>query len=80
VVVIDEIGKMELFSTAFKDAVLEAFNSKKRVLGTIMSTSHSWADGIKRHPNVALIAVTRANREQVLKQVISWLEAPITDG
>ncbi len=80
VVVIDEIGKMELFSPSFKDAVLEALNSKKRVLGTIMLTSHPWANGIKRHADVALITVTRANREQVLKQVISWLESPITEG
>ena len=79
VVVIDEIGKMEFFSPSFKDAVLEALNSKKRVLGTIMFTSHPWANGIKRHADVALITVTRANREQVLKQVISWLEAPITE-
>ena len=78
VVVIDEIGKMELFSPAFKDAVLEALDSKKRVLGTIMFTSHPWADGIKRHPDVALITVTRANRQQVLEQVLRWLRSPIT--
>ncbi len=76
VVVIDEIGKMELFSPAFKDAVLEALDSKKRVLGTIMFTSHPWADDIKRHPDFALITVTRANRQQVLARIVSWLEAP----
>jgi len=79
VVVIDEIGKMELFSPSFKDAVLEALDSEKRVLGTIMLTSQPWADGIKRHANTALITVTRANREQILARVISWLEAP-TNG
>ena len=78
VVVIDEIGKMELFSPSFKDAVLEALNSKKRVLGTIMFTSHPWADDIKRHPDVALITVTRANRQQVLEQVLRWIRSPIT--
>ncbi len=76
VVVIDEIGKMELFSPSFKDAVLEALDSRKRMLGTIMFASHPWADDIKRHPDVALITVTRANREQVLERVVSWLEAP----
>ena len=79
VVVIDEIGKMELFSPSFKDVVLEALDSEKRVLGTIMFTFHPWADGIKRHANTALITVTRANREKILAQVISWLEAP-TNG
>lgn len=78
VVVIDEIGKMELFSPSFKDAVLEALDSKKRVLGTIMFTSHHWADDIKRHADVALITVTRANRQQVLAQVLRWIRSPIT--
>ncbi len=75
-VVVDEIGKMELFSPYFKEAVLEAINSEKRVLGTIMLTSHPWADRIKQHPNVALISVTRVNQRQVLEQVLEWLKAP----
>ena len=72
-VVIDEIGKMELFSPAFKQAVLEAIDSNKRVLGTIMLPSHPWADEIKRHPNVASITVTRMNHRQVLEHVLQWL-------
>jgi nucleoside-triphosphatase THEP1 len=72
-VVIDEIGKMELFSPAFKQAVLEAIDSNKRVLGTIMLHSHPWADEIKRHPDVASITVTRINHRQVLEHVLQWL-------
>jgi nucleoside-triphosphatase len=78
-VVIDEIGKMELFSPHFKEAVLAAINSNKRVLGTIMLSSHPWADEIKRHPNVALITLSRMNRGQVLEQVLQWLKAPINE-
>ncbi|MFQ5987800.1 MAG: NTPase, partial [Dehalococcoidia bacterium] len=74
-VVVDEIGKMELFSPSFREAVLEAIDGGKRVLGTIMLTSHPWADRIKRHPNVALISVTRMNQRQVLEQVLAWLKA-----
>ena len=36
VVLIDEIGKMELFSEKFKRVVLKALNSENKVLGTIM--------------------------------------------
>ena len=32
-VVVDEIGKMELFSVAFREAVTEALSGDKRVLG-----------------------------------------------
>jgi len=74
-VVIDEIGKMELFSPAFKEAVLEAINSGKRVLCTIMLSSHPWADKIKRHPDVVLIPLTRVNRKQVLEQVLEWVRS-----
>src|SRR4030043_458341 len=35
-IVIDEIGKMELFSPHFREAVLKAVDSGKKVLGTIM--------------------------------------------
>lgn len=79
-VVIDEIGKMELFSPYFKEAVLEAINNGRRVLGTIMLSSHPWADQIKRHPNVVTITVARTNHQEVLEQVLRWLDSPINDS
>ncbi len=75
VVVIDEIGKMELFSPAFREAVMEAIESGKLVLGTIMFKPHPWADKIKHHPSVKLILVDRTNRQQVLEQVIQRIES-----
>ncbi len=74
-VIIDEIGKMELYSPSFREAVTEAINSDKRVLGTIMLSPYPWADEIKRHPNVAVIPVTMMNRSQVLKQVLEWVKS-----
>jgi len=79
-VVIDEIGKMELFSPAFKEAVLAAIDSEKRVLGTIMLPSHPLADEIKRHPDVVTITVTRMNHRQVLEQVLDWLKSPTKES
>jgi nucleoside-triphosphatase len=75
VVVIDEIGKMELFSQSFQEAVLEALNSEKKVLGTIMLASHPWADKIKQRPDVEIIKVMRFNRSEVLAKVLAWLKA-----
>jgi len=74
-VVIDEIGKMELFSAKFREAVLEIIDRGKRLLGTIMLSPNPWADAIKRKPQVNLIAVTRANHQQVLAELRYWLEA-----
>jgi len=73
-VVVDEIGKMELFSANFREAVLRIIDSGKRVLGTIMLNSNPWADTIKLKPQVKVIAITQANYHQVLKDLLEWLE------
>jgi nucleoside-triphosphatase len=62
-VVIDEIGKMEAASPAFRAAVEEALRSPAPVLGTIMAAAQPWADAIKADPAVTLVPVTRANRD-----------------
>ena len=74
-VVVDEIGKMELFSANFREAVLQIIGSGRRVIGTIMLNSNPWADAIKRQPQVNLITVTRANYHQVLEELLRWLKA-----
>ncbi|MFQ6057418.1 MAG: NTPase [Anaerolineae bacterium] len=72
-IVIDEIGKMELFSATFKAAVREAIESQATVLGTIMLRSHPWADDIKRHPHVTLLHVTPANRDTLAEEILARL-------
>jgi nucleoside-triphosphatase THEP1 len=74
-VVVDEIGKMELFSTGFREAVLQIIGSGKRVLGTIMLAANPWADAIKLKPQVNIIEVTRANHHEVLEELVRWLKA-----
>jgi len=66
-VVVDEIGKMELLSANFREAVWQVINSGKKVLGR--------ADAIKGQPQVNLIEVTRANRQRVLEELLLWLKA-----
>ena len=74
-VVIDEIGKMELFSMRFRETAAGIINSGAKVLGTIMSSPNPWADDIKRQPQVKLITVTRANHPQVLEELSLWLKS-----
>lgn len=78
IVVLDEIGKMELFSSSFKDAVIEALESGKKVLGTIMLAPHPWADKIKARQDVGIIKVTRLNRNEVVNQVLAWIGASLS--
>ncbi len=72
-IVIDEIGKMELLSPQFKEVVLQALGSGKRVLGTIMLGPHPFADEIKRHHEVKTLLVIRNNRNEVLGEILNWL-------
>jgi len=74
-VVVDEIGKMELFSAEFRETVQSVITSGKRLLGTIMLSPNPYADAIKRQPQVNLITVTRANHQEVLKELREWLSA-----
>jgi len=74
-VVVDEIGRMELFSDRFREAVLEIMNGGKRVLGTIMLQPHPWADAIKQKPQVNLVTLTRNNYQQVREELQKWLSA-----
>ena len=73
-IVIDEIGKMELFSPSFREAVLKAIDSGKKVLGTVMLSPHPFADDIKRHPGVKVIQLTRADHDQVLREILDWVK------
>ncbi len=74
IVVIDEIGKMELLSPEFKKVVREAIASGKRVLGTIMLKAHPWADEIKKLPRVKLVELTRTNYYRIQEDMRKWLE------
>ena len=79
-VVIDEIGKMELFSDKFKAAVLRAIESGKKLLGTIMLKPHPWADALKRRPEVDIIPVTHTNHKLAQEEIRRWLSTPDRDG
>ena len=72
-VIIDEIGRMELFSPDFRETVSEMIESGARILGTIMLNPNPWADTIKHHPQVNLIELKRDNRQQVLSELLHWL-------
>jgi nucleoside-triphosphatase len=72
-IIIDEIGKMELLSQQFKEVVVQAVDSGKRVLGTIMLNPHPFADQIKSRPEVRTLVVTRENRSKLLQDVLAHL-------
>ena len=73
VVVIDEIGPMEMLSRNFCNAVLDALDSPVDVLGTIVQRSTPFGDQIKRRTDVNLIEVRRDNRDELVDQILELL-------
>lgn len=79
-VVVDEIGKMELFSPSFRQAVLEALEGGRCLLGTILLGPHPYADAIKARPDVRVIELTETNRAEMRERVISLVRACLEKG
>lgn len=73
VVVVDEIGRMELLSAAFREVVQAVLDSPKLVLATVMAGPQPWVDALKARSNVTLVEVTPANRQTLPDQIIAWL-------
>jgi len=68
-IVIDEVGKMELFSKKFQQTLLRVLDSEKPLLGTIMQRDNSFTRNIKRRQDTEVITLTRANFDTVKEQV-----------
>ncbi len=71
--VVDEIGKMELLSPRFREAVLRALDAGRPVLASIMLSSHPFADALKARDDVCLIHLRPENRDRALSEVVSAL-------
>jgi nucleoside-triphosphatase len=73
-VVIDEIGKMEIYSEKFKSTVEAIFSeSNKKVLASIAISKIPFIDKIRRLPNISLFEVTIENREHLIKKIANSL-------
>jgi nucleoside-triphosphatase len=74
VVIVDEIGKMELFSGEFRGAVLKGVSSPKVVVATVMQKEHDWVTALKGMPQVTVWQVTESNRDDLPSRVLQWIE------
>jgi len=71
VVIIDEIGPMELTSEAFKSAIQEAMDSDKPVIATVhYRATDVLIQSIKARPDAELIEITIQNRAELHKIII----------
>ena len=62
IIILDEIGKMECFSLAFKQATTNAIDASNIVIGTITLGGDDFIREIKNRGNVEISEVTENNR------------------
>ncbi|PFX27426.1 Cancer-related nucleoside-triphosphatase [Stylophora pistillata] len=76
--IVDEIGKMELFSDCFVRAVRELFSSPQAtILATVPVTKQRpipFVDELKNRRDVTLIEVTKGTRDELVSDVVRLLE------
>ncbi len=72
-IVIDEIGKMELCSKAFREVVTEVMDSERCVLATIPVYRLSFVDALRRRPEVSTLKLTAANRDELPERLLALL-------
>lgn len=65
-VILDEIGPMEILSDPFKQTVVEILRAGHPLLGTIALKTHPFLDWVKRQDNVSLHHVTRTNQREII--------------
>jgi nucleoside-triphosphatase len=76
VVLIDELGKMELASGAFRDAVASSLAGDAPVVATVHAFRHPFTDLLKGRPDAEVLRLTRENRDQ-LPSLLAETLAPI---
>jgi nucleoside-triphosphatase len=65
VTIVDELGKMELASARFRDAVTGLLDTDAPLVATVHAFRHPFTDELKRRPGVELVRLTRANRDDL---------------
>jgi nucleoside-triphosphatase len=65
VVIIDELGKMELASQPFREAVSGLLDRPVPVVATVQSASHPFTDALKRRRDIETLRLATTNRNEL---------------
>jgi nucleoside-triphosphatase len=73
VILIDELGKMELASEAFREQVEALFDAPRTIVATVHVFRHPLTDGLKRRHDVERLRVTHGSRDALPQQLAARL-------
>jgi nucleoside-triphosphatase len=77
VVVVDELGRMELASAAFRDAMSDLLDREVAVVATVHVHRHPFTDALKRRPDLRVIRVTERSRDALPERLAAELVAAV---
>ena len=72
IIFIDEIGKMELFSERFRQAVLMALETRK-VVGTLKASSDEFSSRIAEREDTRIFELDRGKMENLVGEIVELL-------
>jgi nucleoside-triphosphatase len=72
-VVLDEVGKMESFSAAFRDAVLSLLAGDVPLLATVAVHGVGFPKKVRHDPRIVLVRMGRENRDAVVGELLRLL-------
>lgn len=73
IAIVDEIARMELASASFVDLLVRVLERPRPLVATVHVHEHAFTDGLLRRPDVQIIEVTEANRDELP----AWLAARV---
>ena len=76
-ILMDEIGVMEVGAPKFKESILRCLNSNIVVSGAIKYKSNTFLDTIRNRPDLELLYVNESNRDSLPQLVIKQIRSAI---
>lgn len=72
-IIMDELGRMELYSDRFQDTAVRALDCTKPVLGVIQDRRNVFLDRIRARKDIILVRVTLENRAHIADKLSAHL-------
>jgi nucleoside-triphosphatase len=72
-IIIDEIGRMELYSTRFQEIVLRALDADARLLATVGPQPLPFLQAVKSRVDCETLQLTEVNRDRIAADIVSRL-------
>lgn len=72
-VIIDEIGPLQVASPAFQDAVLRCLDGAGHLLAVLGQAQDAFSELVRARPGVRVVEVTRQNRQHLAGGLQAWV-------